>query len=166
MRGRSHHKLLALDSRPIGHEIAIVPREAGHTLSPLKQVSLRRVGHFYSGINSRQHPDARTERFMSEITELARPSSASRADRVSALVHCWLAACSAVVRSVERLTDLSSSLFLGNERFAHFYLAIACSDFKARLRMYCWPIKHTAILQSKPRGMIGTNNTVTQHFTF
>jgi len=48
---------------------------------------------------------------------------------------------------------------------ADFYLPVACPDLQAGLRMHRWPIKHAAILQRKPGGMIGTNNAVTQQLT-
>ena len=52
------------------------------------------------------------------------------------------------------------------ERHPHLYPAIACPGFQARLWMHCRPVKHAAILQGKPRGVIWALNTVTDQLAF
>jgi hypothetical protein len=51
-------------------------------------------------------------------------------------------------------------------RSAHFDLTISYPDLQTRLRMHRRPGKHTTIVKSKSRGMIWTNNTVTDQFAF
>src|SRR5690348_18429428 len=51
-------------------------------------------------------------------------------------------------------------------KFAHLDLAVAHPDLQARLWMHGWPVNHTAIVESKSRGVIWTLNTVPDQLAF
>lgn len=56
--------------------------------------------------------------------------------------------------------------WIGDMRFANFYLSVVGADFKAGLGMDCGAIQYTAIFQRKSGEVIGANDAVAFKLAF